>query len=93
MRQPGASDADADDREKGREWFQRVMGFPAPALPGDLFLDTTLRVRSANRAFFHTFRVSAEETESRCGSGMADFLILNLIFAASAADCARCVLN
>ena len=34
--------ADADDREKGREWFQKVMGFPAPALPGDLFLDTTL---------------------------------------------------
>jgi 4-carboxymuconolactone decarboxylase len=34
--------SDADDREKGREWFQKVMGFPAPSLPGDLFLDTTL---------------------------------------------------
>ncbi|HEX8429836.1 MAG TPA: response regulator [Longimicrobium sp.] len=30
-----------------------------------LMLDTTLRVRSANRAFYQTFRVSAEETEDR----------------------------
>ena len=34
--------ADADDREKGREWFQKVMGFPAPNLAGDPFYDTTL---------------------------------------------------
>lgn len=34
--------AEQDDREKGREWFQRVMGFTPPPLPGDLFLDTTL---------------------------------------------------
>jgi len=30
-----------------------------------LMLDTTLRVRSANRAFYQTFQVSAEETEDR----------------------------
>jgi signal transduction histidine kinase/CheY-like chemotaxis protein len=30
-----------------------------------LMLDTTLRVRSANRAFYQTFRVSAAETEDR----------------------------
>src|SRR3982751_3852529 len=30
-----------------------------------LILDATLRVRSGNRAFYHTFQVSAEETENR----------------------------
>ncbi|MEP7016237.1 MAG: response regulator, partial [Verrucomicrobiota bacterium] len=30
-----------------------------------LILDTTLRVRSGNRAFYHTFKVSSEETENR----------------------------
>src|SRR5436190_3040949 len=30
-----------------------------------LILDSTLRVRSANRAFYQTFHVSAEETENR----------------------------
>ena len=30
-----------------------------------LMLDTTLRVHSANRAFYQTFQVSAEETENR----------------------------
>src|SRR5215203_1230995 len=30
-----------------------------------LILDTALRVRSANRAFYQTFHVSAEETENR----------------------------
>src|ERR1700736_2219673 len=30
-----------------------------------LILDTTLRVRSANRAFYKTFHVSSEETENR----------------------------
>jgi PAS domain S-box-containing protein len=30
-----------------------------------LILDTTLRVRSGNRAFYHPFRVSPEETENR----------------------------
>jgi two-component system CheB/CheR fusion protein len=30
-----------------------------------LMLDTTLRVRSANQAFYETFQVSAEETEDR----------------------------
>jgi 4-carboxymuconolactone decarboxylase len=34
--------SDADDREKGREWFEKVMGFPAPPLQGDPFYDTTL---------------------------------------------------
>src|SRR3979411_1299600 len=30
-----------------------------------LILDTSLRVRSANRAFYQTFQVSPEETENR----------------------------
>ena len=30
-----------------------------------LILDTTLRVRSANRAFYQTFHVSSDETENR----------------------------
>jgi len=30
-----------------------------------LILDATLRVRSANRAFYHTFHVSSKETEGR----------------------------
>jgi len=30
-----------------------------------LMLDTTLRVQSANRAFYQTFQVSPEETENR----------------------------
>src|SRR5436309_1895458 len=30
-----------------------------------LILDTTLRVRSANRAFYQTFHVSSKETENR----------------------------
>jgi signal transduction histidine kinase/DNA-binding response OmpR family regulator len=30
-----------------------------------LILDTTLRVQSGNRAFYHTFRVSPDETENR----------------------------
>src|SRR5438045_9779253 len=30
-----------------------------------LILDTTLRVQSANRAFYQTFHVSPEETEGR----------------------------
>src|SRR6202162_3518387 len=30
-----------------------------------LILDTTLRVRSANRAFYQTFHVTSEETENR----------------------------
>jgi nitrogen-specific signal transduction histidine kinase len=30
-----------------------------------LILDTTLRVQSANRAFYQSFHVSAEETEHR----------------------------
>ena len=30
-----------------------------------LMMDTTLRVRSANRAFYQTFQVSSEETENR----------------------------
>jgi 4-carboxymuconolactone decarboxylase len=34
--------SDADDRRKGREWFEKVMGFPAPPLQGDAFYDVTL---------------------------------------------------
>jgi len=41
-----------------------------------LMLDTALRVRSANRAFYQTFRVSAEEIENRLiyelGNGQRD---------------------
>ena len=32
-----------------------------------LILDATLRVRSANRAFYQTFHVSPDETEGRTG--------------------------
>jgi 4-carboxymuconolactone decarboxylase len=38
----------ADDRKKGREWFEKVMGFPAPPLEGDAFLDVTLEHLFAN---------------------------------------------
>ncbi len=34
--------AESEDRKKGREWFEKVMGFPAPPLEGDAFLDVTL---------------------------------------------------
>jgi 4-carboxymuconolactone decarboxylase len=34
--------AESDDRRKGREWFEKVMGFPAPPLQGDAFFDVTL---------------------------------------------------
>jgi signal transduction histidine kinase/CheY-like chemotaxis protein len=48
-----------------------------------LMLDTTLRVRSANRAFYHTFRVSAEETENRLiyelGNGQWDIPALRTL--------------
>ena len=30
------------DQKKGREWFEKVMGFPAPALQGEPFYDATL---------------------------------------------------
>lgn len=38
----------SDDRKKGREWFEKVMGFPAPPLEGDAFLDVTLEHLFAN---------------------------------------------
>jgi signal transduction histidine kinase/CheY-like chemotaxis protein len=45
-----------------------------------LILDTTLRVRSANRAFYQTFQVSREETENRLiyelGNGQWDIPVL-----------------
>src|ERR1700694_1844156 len=45
-----------------------------------LILDTTLRVRSANRAFYLTFQVSSEETENRLiyelGNGQWDIPVL-----------------
>ncbi len=45
-----------------------------------LILDTTLRVRSANRAFYQTFHVSLEETENRLiyelGNGQWDIPVL-----------------
>ena len=40
--------AGAGDREKGREWFEKVMGFPAPPLQGDVFFDTTVDHLFAN---------------------------------------------
>ena len=30
------------ERERGREWFERVMGVPAPAAPPDPFVETTV---------------------------------------------------
>jgi 4-carboxymuconolactone decarboxylase len=34
--------ADSEERRRGREWFGKVMGFPAPPLEGDPFYDVTL---------------------------------------------------
>lgn len=34
--------SEADDRQKGREWFQKVMGFTAPSVSSDPFFDVTL---------------------------------------------------
>jgi len=34
--------ADEGARARGREWFQKVMGFAAPSLEGDPFFDATL---------------------------------------------------
>ena len=52
-----------------------------------LMLDTSLRVRSANRAFYQTFKVSAEETENRLiyelGNGQWDIPALRKIGRAS----------
>jgi signal transduction histidine kinase len=48
-----------------------------------LMLDTTLRVRSANRAFYQTFHVSPEETENRLiyelGNGQWDIPALRTL--------------
>ena len=48
-----------------------------------LILDTTLRVRSANRAFYQTFRVSPQETENRLiyelGNGQWDIPALRTL--------------
>ena len=48
-----------------------------------LMLDTTLRVRSANRAFYQTFQVSLEETENRLiyelGNGQWDIPVLRTL--------------
>src|ERR1700686_4576301 len=48
-----------------------------------LILDTTLRVRSANRAFYQTFQVSSEETENRLiyelGNGQWDIPALRTL--------------
>jgi signal transduction histidine kinase/CheY-like chemotaxis protein len=48
-----------------------------------LILDTTLRVHSANRAFYQTFQVSAEETENRLiyelGNGQWDIPALRTL--------------
>ena len=48
-----------------------------------LMLDTALRVRSANRAFYQTFQVSSEETENRLiyelGNGQWDIPALRVL--------------
>src|SRR5687768_12293835 len=48
-----------------------------------LILDTTLRVRSGNRAFYQTFHVSSEETENRLiyelGNGQWDIPDLRML--------------
>jgi signal transduction histidine kinase/CheY-like chemotaxis protein len=48
-----------------------------------LILDKTLRVQSGNRAFYHTFKVSAEETENRLiyelGNGQWDIPALRTL--------------
>src|SRR6195952_4782373 len=51
-----------------------------------LILDATLRVRSANRAFYQTFQVSSEETENRLiyelGNGQWDIPALRTLLEA-----------
>lgn len=37
-----------DQREKGLEWFDKVMGFKPPAIPNDPFLDSTVDHLFAN---------------------------------------------
>src|SRR6478672_1347020 len=48
-----------------------------------LILDTTLRVQSGNRAFYHTFKVSPEETENQLiyelGNGQWDIPALRIL--------------
>jgi len=38
----------SNERERGREWFEKVMGFAAPATPPDPFVATTLDHLFAN---------------------------------------------
>ena len=38
----------SDERERGREWFERVMGMPAPAAPPDPFVEATVDHLFAN---------------------------------------------
>ena len=38
----------SDQREKGLEWFDRVMGFKPPVIPNDPFLDSTVDHLFAN---------------------------------------------
>jgi 4-carboxymuconolactone decarboxylase len=38
----------SSDRERGREWFERVMGMPAPAAPPDPFVEATVDHLFAN---------------------------------------------
>ena len=58
-RSGGASEADLKAIET---YAQNIVDTVREPL---LMLDTTLRVRSGNRAFYQTFHVSSEETENR----------------------------
>ncbi|HEY0073656.1 MAG TPA: PAS domain-containing sensor histidine kinase [Abditibacteriaceae bacterium] len=61
-------------------YAQNIVGTVREPL---LMLDTTLRVRSANRAFYQTFQVSPEETENRLiyelGNGQWDIPALRTL--------------
>src|SRR4029078_9887329 len=58
---------DVTERRRSEADFRRVEPYARHVVDtvGEplLILDTTLRVQSGNRAFYHTFRVSPEETE------------------------------
>src|SRR5436305_8644390 len=66
--------------EEIQDYSQNIVGTVREPL---LMLDPTLRVRSANRAFYQTFHVSAEETENRLiyelGNGQWDIPALRTL--------------
>ena len=60
---------DVTERRRAKQLLQEIETYAQDIVDTVreplLILDTTLRVRSANRAFYQTFHVSSEETEER----------------------------